>query len=135
MRSEARATRLLYSAEDYKQQTGKVSKAVRPYKPLVVVEYQQDGSSFSMFKQYWNNPNGWMFYRKFEMKHTSSTKRKIKLSIHYISSCIRAKKYSALLNNPQPIITFFCLPIGIAFYLYTKHMANGNKIMNFNKSK
>lgn len=104
-------------------------------KPLVVVEYQQDGSSFSMFKQYWNNPNGWMFYRKFEMKHTSSTKRKIILSIHYISSCIRAKKYSALLNNPQPIITFFCLPIGIAFYLYTKHMANGNKIMNFNKSK
>ena len=29
--------------------------------PLVIVEYQEDGSSYNMYRQYWNNPNGWMF--------------------------------------------------------------------------
>ena len=32
-------------------------------KPLVVVEYQQDGSSMNMYRQYWNNPKGFAFYR------------------------------------------------------------------------
>lgn len=104
-------------------------------KPMVIVDYQLDGSSYNMYRQYWNNPQGWMFYRKFEMKHASSIFRKIKLSIHYISSCIRAKKAYQILNNPQPVLTFFCLPIGIAFYFYTRTMAVGNKMINFKRMK
>lgn len=32
--------------------------------PLAIVEYQADGSNMNMFRQYWNNPKGWCFYRK-----------------------------------------------------------------------
>lgn len=33
-------------------------------KPLVVVEYQQDGSSMNMYQQYWNNPKGFALLGK-----------------------------------------------------------------------
>ena len=101
--------------------------------PLVVVDYQQDGSSYSMYRQYWNNPKGWMFYRKFEMDHACSYKRKLKLSIHYIASCIRAKRVWCILDNSQPILTLILLPVGVAFYYYTKYKVTGNQKMEFNK--
>ena len=101
--------------------------------PLVVVDYQQDGSSYGMYRQYWNNPNGWMFYRKFEMDHAYSFKRKLKLSIHYIASCIRAKRVRRILDNSQPILTLILLPVGVAFYYYTKYKVTGNQKMEFNK--
>ena len=99
--------------------------------PLVVVEYQQDGSSYSMYRQYWNNPNGWMFYRKFEMDHTTSFLRKLKLSIHYVSSCIRARQFGKILDNSQPFLTLLLFPIGIAFYFYTKYKVFYNIKMIF----
>ena len=101
--------------------------------PLVVVDYQQDGSSYSMYRQYWNNPNGWMFYRKFEMDHTSSFLRKIKLSIHYVSSCIRANRVRDILDNSQPFLTLMLSPVGVAFYYFTKCKVTGNQKMEFNK--
>lgn len=104
-------------------------------KPLAIVEYQEDGSSYGMFRQYWNNPNGWMFYRKFEMKHTSSVYRKIKLSIHYVSSCIRARKYMQLLNNPQPMMTLLLFPVGCALYFYTYYKVKRDKKMLFQRNK
>ena len=101
--------------------------------PMVVVDYQQDGSSFGMYRQYWNNPNGWMFYRKFEMDHASSFTRKLKLSIHYVASCIRANRVRDILDNSQPFLTLMLLPVGIAFYYYTKYKVTENQKMDFNK--
>lgn len=101
--------------------------------PLAVVDYQQDGSSYGMYRQYWNNPNGWMFYRKFEMDHTSSFFRKLKLSIHYVSSCIRANHIRDILDNSQPFLTLMLSPVGFAFYYYTKYKVTGNKKMKFDK--
>lgn len=51
-------------------------------KPLVVVEYQQDGSSMNMYRQYWNNPKGFAFIRKVDMKLCGSLKRKFESCIH-----------------------------------------------------
>lgn len=104
-------------------------------KPLAIVEYQQDGSSYGMFRQYWNNPNGWMFYRKFEMVHTSSFIRKIKLSIHYVSSCIRARRFTQIFNNPQPLMTLILSPIGGLLYFYTYYKVRCDKKMLFQRNK
>ena len=62
--------------------------------PLVIVEYQQDGSSFNMFKQYWNNPKGFAFFRKAEMTTTRNLKRKLMICTHYVSSSILGKNHS-----------------------------------------
>lgn len=71
-------------------------------KPLVVVEYQQDGSSMNMYRQYWNNPKGFAFYRKTEMVTTQSIIRRFKVCIHYVSSSFIMKirhSYKNLLRS------------------------------------
>ena len=50
-------------------------------KPFVIVEYQQDGSSMNMYRQYWNNPKGFAFIRKVDMKLCGSLKRKFESCI------------------------------------------------------
>lgn len=86
--------------------------------PLVLVEYQQDGSSYNMFKQYWNNPKGFAFFRKTEMKCTNDFKRRFIVCSHYISSCIRSRDKNWLRESPYKVFTVLALPAGILLYLY-----------------
>lgn len=53
---------------------------------LCNVEYQEDGSSGTMWKQYLKNPKGFAFWRKICMRYPESKKRKIVDCIHYCSS-------------------------------------------------
>ena len=92
--------------------------------PLVIVDYQMDGSSFNMYRQYWNNPNGFMFLRKEHMKLYRSFKGRFKSCIHYISHSIRAGRREDLFNNPCPLMTVFALPLGIALYFRTRYMVH-----------
>ncbi len=94
----------------------------------VIVEYQLDGSSFGMWKQYWNNPKGWAFYRKFEMTQTSSLKRKIQNNIHYVSHSIRSKNWNFLKESPMKIMTFLCIVPGVVLYLLNKDKVNKNSL-------
>ncbi len=86
-------------------------------KPLAIVEYQVDGSSMSMYKQYWNNPKGFAYVRKHDMVYYKSWKQWIRASIHYVSSSIRSMNWNFLKESPRPIITFFMIPFGIVLYL------------------
>ena len=89
--------------------------------PLVVVEYQQDGSSFNMFKQYWNNPRGFAFYRKAEMKTTKSLKRKFKVCVHYVSSSIISRNWRFPQESPEKLLTVLSIPSGVALYFLIKY--------------
>lgn len=97
--------------------------------PLVIVEYQLDGSSFNMFKQYWNNPRGFAFFRKAEMRTTRSLKRKLKVCTHYVSSSIISRDWSFIKNSPEKLLTILCIPSGIALYLLIRHKINRNAKM------
>lgn len=94
----------------------------------VIVEYQLDGSSFGMWKQYWNNPKGWAFFRKFDMTQTKSFKRKVMSNIHYVSHSIRSKNKSFLSESPMKLLTFFCIVPGIALYLVNKNKVENNSL-------
>ena len=89
-------------------------------KPLAIVDYQTDGSSMNMWRQYWNNPQGFMFLRKEYMRLYKSPSIRIRSCIHYISHCIRAKKKNEFFKNPCPVLSFFCIPFGIILYFQTK---------------
>ena len=89
--------------------------------PLVIVEYQQDGSSYNMFKQYWNNPRGFAFFRKAEMKTSLSLKRKLQVCTHYVSSCIISHNWRFISESPKKILTIICIPSGVALYLLIRH--------------
>lgn len=94
--------------------------------PLVVVEYQQDGSSFNMFKQYWNNPRGFAFFRKAEMMTTDSLKRKLKVCTHYVSSSIISHNGKFIQESPEKLLTILCIPSGIALYCLIRYKVKRN---------
>ena len=89
--------------------------------PLVIVEYQQDGSSFNMYRQYWNNPKGFAFIRKVDMKLPQSFKRKLMLGTHYVSSSIISKNWHFISESPKKLLTIFCIPSGVALYLFIRY--------------
>jgi glycosyltransferase involved in cell wall biosynthesis len=98
--------------------------------PLVIVDYQPDGSSYGMFRQYWNNPNGFMFFRKSEMRMQKSVSSRFRSCIHYVSHCIRAGKRNEFFSNSHPVLTFIALPFGAALYLYTRHQVKKGAAMS-----
>ena len=97
-------------------------------KPLVTVEYQEDGSSNTMWKQYWNNPQGFAFFRKTEMVVAPTIKRKFISCVHYVSSCLISKNINFIKESPQKLLTMLAVIPGIMLYYITKH--NVNKILN-----
>lgn len=96
-------------------------------KPLVIVEYQADGSSNMMWKQYWNNPRGFAFFRKTEMVIAPTLTRRFISCIHYVSSCIISKNKRFIKESPQKILTIFAIIPGAILYSVIKHKVKHNK--------
>lgn len=87
---------------------------------LCNVEYQEDGSSNTMWRQYLSNPKGFAFWRKVCMEHPVSFKRKVIDCIHYCSSSILSKNRRFLFDSPCKLLTVFCIPGGLGLSLLTK---------------
>ena len=81
-------------------------------KVLCNVEYQNDGSSATMWKEYVKNPKGFAFWRKVCMKYPESYKRLVIDCIHYCSSSIIAKNRNYIKESPRKMLTIFCSPLG-----------------------
>lgn len=97
--------------------------------PLVIVDYQLDGSSMNMYKQYWNNPKGFAFLRKEFMPYTSGFKERFITCIHYVSSSIIAKNKLFLQESPLKLFTFFAIIPGCVLYLLIRYKVGKNKRM------
>ncbi len=89
--------------------------------PLVTVEYQDDGSSRNMYRQYWNNPQGFAFIRKVDMRLVPDRKRKFMSCIHYVSSSLRAENRRFIQESPLPFLTILAVLPGYMLYKYTEY--------------
>lgn len=87
------------------------------------VEYQPDGSTGTMWKQYLKNPKGFAFWRKVCMTYPESKKRLIIDNIHYVSSSILAKNKSFIKESPTKFLTVIAIPFGIGLSYYIKFKA------------
>lgn len=87
---------------------------------LCNVEYQVDGSSGTMWKQYLKNPKGFAFWRKVCMQYPASKKRMITDCIHYISSSILAKNSHYIAQSPKKLLTVLCTPLGAALFVVVR---------------
>lgn len=76
------------------------------------VEYQPDGSSGTMWKQYLQNPKGFAFLRKTAMQYPTSRKRLVMDCIHYCSSSQIAKNRDYIKESPRKLLTLLCTPMG-----------------------
>lgn len=88
--------------------------------PLVRVEYQPDGSSMNMLRQYIRNPRSFAFIRKSSMVLAPTKKRRFIEAIHYVSSSLIARNWNFLAESPRKGLTICAMPFGIALYGYIR---------------
>jgi len=79
---------------------------------LCNVEYQNDGHSTGMWREYLRSPKGFAIWRKICMKYPESKKRLIIDCIHYCSSSLIAKNKAFIKESPRKILTILCIPAG-----------------------
>lgn len=96
--------------------------------PVCIVDYQEDGSSFSMWKQYYNNPKGFAFFRISQMKYQSG-KALFKTCIHYVSSSIISKDRKFISKSPKKLYTIVAIPFGILLSAVNKYKVKTNAKM------
>ena len=90
---------------------------------LCNVEYQDDGSTATMWKQYVNNPKGFAFWRKICMQYPMSAKRLWMDCVHYVSESIIACDKQYIKKSPKRVMTILAVPFGIILSIYTKKKA------------
>lgn len=90
---------------------------------LCNVEYQADGSSKNMFRQYLRNPKGFAFIRKENMKYITNFKRNVIDAIHYCSSSQLAHNRNYIEESPKPLLTLLCTPAGWLLTAYIRRKA------------
>ena len=120
-----------FEGEKYVSLAYKYEKADKEYtlvilnEPVCVVEYQQDGSSTNMFRQYLRNPKGFAFVRKESMKESNDLKDIFRNCIHYVSSSIISRNGRFIQESPKKLMTVLAIPFGVALRVYIKHKSKG----------
>lgn len=88
--------------------------------PLCLVDYQPDGSTNTMFRQYLKNPKGFAFWRKVKMQYATSHKRRVIDCIHYCSSSQISGNHHYIRESPYKLLTVLCTPLGYLLTIYIK---------------
>lgn len=94
---------------------------------LCNVEYQADGHSMGMWKEYVRSPRGFAFWRKVCMQYPASRKRLWIDCIHYVSSSILAWDVHFLRNSPRKFNTLLMIPFGAGLSAISKYKARKRK--------
>mgnify|MGYP003303006495 CR=1 FL=1 len=91
---------------------------------LCNVEYQADGSTHTMFRQYLKNPKSFAYFRKVMMTYPPSRKRLVMDTIHYVSSSIIGRNGNFLQESPRKLLTILCVPAGYLLSVYIRYKAS-----------
>lgn len=79
---------------------------------VCLVDYQQDGSSNTIFKQYLQSPHGFAVENISSMQYSVDPFDRFKSIVHYIAECRIAKDKNWLKNSPRKILTILLYPLG-----------------------
>lgn len=85
---------------------------------LCNVEYQADGHSTGMWKEYVRSPRGFAAWRKLCMQYPESTKRMIVDCIHYCSSSFLSGDRHFISHSPRKLLTILCVFPGLLLSCY-----------------
>jgi glycosyltransferase involved in cell wall biosynthesis len=92
-----------------------------------IVEYQDDGSTMNIYKQYFSNPKGFRFARSIEIQYFKNIKRKFKSAAHMVSSNVILKKLNLVKGSPNILLTILAIPLGVVFFFYIKSKLNSKR--------
>ena len=83
------------------------------------VDYQTDGHSAAMFREYVRSPRGFAFWRKTCMQYPESNERLVVDCIHYVAESLIAGEKHIIRNSPRKPLTVAAAPIG---WLLAQHI-------------
>ena len=84
------------------------------------VDYQPDGHSTAMFREYVRSPKGFAFWRKTCMQYPESPKRLMVDCIHYVAESIIAGEKHFIRKSPRKGLTVAALPVGWVLSKYIR---------------
>lgn len=88
---------------------------------LCFVEYQTDGMTNNILKQYIDSPCSFSELRKLVMSRPDvPLAMKFRNAIHYVSSQIMIRNRRWLAESPQKLLTFLAAPLGVLLYGYIR---------------
>ncbi len=93
---------------------------------VCIVDYQMDGSSTNMYRQYMRNPKGFAFWRKEQMRHAVNFKQKIKACVHYVSSSLICGNKHFIKESPEKFLTIIAVPFEFALKIFINHKAKSS---------
>lgn len=82
------------------------------------VDYQPDGHSTGMLKEYVRSPRGFAEWRKLCMKYPESKKRLVVDTIHYVAESLIAGEKHFIRESPRKALTILATPIGTILRVY-----------------
>lgn len=88
-------------------------------KNLCFVEYQVNGMSANILKQFRDSPRSFAEIRKAKLEHPRvRVARKYIDAAHLVSCAFIAKDWSIIVASPQKMLTFLAFPLGVVIYIY-----------------
>ena len=86
---------------------------------LCFIDYQPDGMSAGIFRQFRDSPHSFAQLRRLYMSmNYEKWTTHFRNSIHYVSSCIFGKEWDFLKTSPRPFTTLLAIPLGILLNIY-----------------
>ena len=95
-------------------------------KEICIVDYQEDGMTANIFRQYYNSPNSFLEIRKQYFSFSDRTmKSDIKNMIHLVSSSLLARRYlKELYESKHKVLMLLCTAPGLLLMLLTIKKGN-----------
>ncbi len=84
------------------------------------VEYQAEGSTHTIFKQYKLSARGFAYSRKIQIQYEPGFVNRFKNYVHLVSSSIFAKDFGLPFQGVNPLISLLMVPFGIVLNLYIR---------------
>ena len=91
------------------------------------VNYQPDGSTMNMYRQYIRNPKGFAFIRRQSMVLAPTARRRFMEAVHYVSSSIMLRNSRFIQESPRPWLVACAAPLGLLWYGYIRWKTKGIK--------
>ena len=89
-------------------------------RPLVIVDYQEGGSSSTIFRQYRESPRGFSYARIVDMRYGVGLKKRFTSAVHFVSSSIYEKNINCLSNCPKKGMIPLAVIPGVLLNLYIR---------------